>query len=160
MEQGKFPEEWVTDFRRLRQSLREAGSEATSDGSPSIVSPRDLAKQFDAMFTPEVWGTLMGMAHLNSFRLHCPSLTDPAAEATCLFVQASFFNHDCSPNVEVQSPETPPVADKQPVFLFKATTGVAEGQELCISYVGERATESAQRKEQLELLSWGYGINN
>jgi SET domain-containing protein len=51
------------------------------------------------------------------------------------------------------------VADEQPTFVFQASTDVAEGQELCISYVGERATEPAQRKEQLELLSWGYGIN-
>ena len=47
----------------------------------------------------QVWHTLMGMAHLNSFRLHCPWLN---TEATCLFVRASFFNHDCQPNLEVE----------------------------------------------------------
>lgn len=62
--------------------------------------------------------------------------------------------------MEVLSRETVGVAsgDEQPMFHFKATTEVAEGQELCISYVGELATVPDRRKEQLELLSWGYGI--
>ena len=69
-----------------------------------------------------------------------------------------------SPNVEVVSPlETAGAliasGDEQPMFHFKATTEVAEGQELCISYVGELAAEPDRRKEQLELLEWGYGIS-
>lgn len=86
--QSRFPEEWVTDFRRLRHSLLNGHDTGTEGNRHASGLPRDVAEQFDAMFTPEVWGTLMGMAHLNSFRLRCPTVTDPDAEATCLFVPA------------------------------------------------------------------------
>ena len=89
MESGRFPEEWVADFRRLRHSLLNGeGSGSTGERRQAGAGggPRGVAEQFDAMFAPEVWGTLMGMSHLNSFRLRCPSLTDPGGEATCLFV--------------------------------------------------------------------------
>lgn len=162
MDSRSLPEQWVTDYHRLRQSLlAPGGGSSTGDGSATggaVLAP-GVVEQFDMMFAPAVWGTLMGMAHLNSFRLHCPSLTNPAAEATCLFVQASFFNHDCNPNVEVQSPDVSTVVDEQPSFQFVAATEVLEGQELCISYVGETAREPGRRKQQLELLCWGYGVN-
>ena len=43
-------------------------------------------------------------------------------------------------------------------FAFRACDDVAEGSELCISYVGEAAAEPEERARQVELLGWAYGI--
>ena len=43
-------------------------------------------------------------------------------------------------------------------FAFRACRDVAEGSELCISYVGEAAAEPEERARQVELLGWAYGI--
>ena len=43
-------------------------------------------------------------------------------------------------------------------FAFRACRDVAEGSELCISYVGEAAVEPEERARQVELLGWAYGI--
>ena len=173
MDDGGWPEEWAADFHRARDALHTAAAAADAAGNGTATGAEGrpglalsaAVEQFDAMFAPEVWGTLMGMAHLNSFRLHCPTVEDPAAESTCLFVQASFFNHDCHPSVEVLAPKIPLATDRpdeqgQAPFQFRAVSDVAEGAELCISYVGEAAQDDPERRaEQLELLSWGYGID-
>ena len=49
-------------------------------------------------------------------------------------------------------------AKRVATFAFRACHDVAEGSELCISYVGEAAAEPEERARQVELLGWAYGI--
>ena len=76
----------MADFKRTRSTLL-----GTVSGEPAeavVVSKNE----FDSMFAPQVWGTLMGMAHLNTFRLQCGgggSGPSSGTESTCLFVQGS-----------------------------------------------------------------------
>lgn len=128
MDDGGWPEEWNADFKRARSVLLGTAGDAPSSDEAAPVSKKD----FDSMFAPSVWGTLMGMAHLNTFRLQCgdgsSGGSSSATESTCLFVVGSFFNHDCNANVQISAAND---SDTEPIFAFTAVRDVEEGQELC-----------------------------
>ncbi|KAJ7770276.1 hypothetical protein DFH07DRAFT_735770 [Mycena maculata] len=63
-----------------------------------------------------------------------------------MYVSASYFNHDCAPNVRKERAGR--------ALLFYATRDVAVGEELCINYID--VTDSvAVRREQLSL-NWYF----
>ncbi|KAJ7054159.1 hypothetical protein C8F01DRAFT_1164138 [Mycena amicta] len=64
----------------------------------------------------------------------------------CMYVSASFFNHDCDPNVKKQRTGR--------AMSFYTTRDILPGEELCITYVDLEETVQA-RREQLSL-NWYF----
>jgi len=125
----------------------------------------------------EVFSRIIGILHLNSFRLpplvsrssDCSQVEvgETAAESvhtTALFFVASFINHSCVPNVRIQSREGSNLqadgADgaQAPLVSFVASHDIFDGDELFINYLAVDGTNITNSSEQRDHLLWAYGF--
>ena len=90
-----------------------AGAGVASSGTLNLLLP--LAR----------YAQLLGAAQLNAFELR---MSHGLLVSCLLPCEASFFNHSCDPNALISVGETHAVS-------FVAARDIAEGEEVCISYV-------------------------
>jgi len=57
-----------------------------------------------------------------------------------LYIQGSYFNHSCTPNCGTRTMEGQAVQ-------FVATSGIAQGEEICIRYIDVNKPASSRRSE-------------
>ncbi|KAJ6482519.1 hypothetical protein C8R45DRAFT_1099799 [Mycena sanguinolenta] len=91
--------------------------------------------------TSEIVRAILGRDPGNVFGLYemCDE-GDSEMLGWCLYVSASYFNHDCTPNIRKKR------VGRQ--LLFYTTRDITMGEELCISYI-DTADGVAERRKQL-----------
>jgi hypothetical protein len=77
----------------------------------------------------------------------------PLSMLSALFVVGALFNHACEPNVEYTACSFAE-GDDAPRVVFRALTDVAEGEELCHSYID--ATIPVQERRKKLLLTYRF----
>ena len=100
---------------------------------------------------PELVQQMLGRSKCNCFGIweqdHGESFSESEMFGYALYVKSSFFNHSCSPNV------TKLRIGRE--MQFTTTTNVLQGDELTISYLGDREYSNiTERRRALE--SWGF----
>lgn len=142
-----MPQDWHQDFQAIRAAMcRPASSCASRPASAEIsinqsgdVIPCD-SQLFDLLFSEEWFSQVMGMLHLNTFRLQSPHTLgkDPPTTISCLFLAASLINHSCAPNLSISAwdagashPQktSGDVDEKFGPVIFVAARDIAIGEE-------------------------------
>lgn len=111
-------------------------------------------------FSPETTAALIAKEDVNSFCLMNPiSSKNEDGEATGvraygIYLSASLFNHDCLPNACRFDYIDDPNRDDNTVFTFRALHDIAEGSEVCISYV--RVTRGYRERQKMLTEYYGF----
>ena len=129
---------------------------------PQLTNTKLDAATLSALLPLSLYSRLVALLHLNCHSVYSsPHAHTPLA--TALFVHGSFFNHSCSPNVELQQPlrQVPAEADAATdgsggrwAGQWLATRDVAAGEELCNPYTDV----SVGVKQRRGYLEWAYGF--
>lgn len=102
---------------------------------------------------PDISHDLISRASHNAFSIRPPSSSDGEQSGEFLgygvWPEASFFNHSCAPNVSKKR------VGRQ--WTFTTSRDIAEGEELCITYLGgdERDFDVQGRRKRLHD-EWGF----
>ena len=145
---GRLPEPWLPLELCYAELHAEADAQTEEEHSQLLraFAQAGLANsQTLELFLPlRRYRRLLGAAQLNAFEL---SLSHGARVSALLPGVASMFNHSCEPNVLISCAESTRVG-------FVAHGDVAEGDELCISYVA--LDDSAKERKHLLLHKYAF----
>ena len=121
---------------------------------PQLASTKLDTAALSALLPLSLYSRLVALLHLNCHSLFA-SPTAHSPLATALFVHGSFFNHDCSPNVELQHPlREAESRGGERAGVWTATRDVQAGEELCNPYTDV----SVGVKQRRGYLEWAYGF--
>lgn len=145
------------DFERFVAFLHNS-LEHPSSATPKVFDKLPSIAQLKEILPLEMFARAVGVLHLNTFSVLRPATKPQSATAafekvgSALFETASFFNHSCSPNVELA---TDFEHEDDGLFTFRTLRAVQPDEELCVAYV-DPALPDAERKQHLK---WAYGFD-
>lgn len=111
-------------------------------------------------FSPETTAALTSKEKVNSFCLMNPvNSKNGHAEVTGvraygIYLSASLFNHDCLPNVCRFDYIDDTNRENNTDFSFRALHEIAEGSEVCISYI--RVTMGYRERQKVLMQDYGF----
>lgn len=142
---SSIPLEWQQDFQAIRAAMCVRASSSVSAPASAPVSVTKGERLipcsphlFDVLFSEEWLAQIMGVLHLNTFRLpspHASSNTDSPTTISGIFLAASLINHSCVPNLTICWKDGRPRGNESeeserlgPV-CFVAARDIASGEE-------------------------------
>ena len=98
--------------------------------------------------TPETFLAIVTRDHGNSFGIFEQDRRDGEMLGYGSWVEASFFNHSCKPNLRKSR--------KGRTMQFHTLRGVAQCEELCISYIGDAEPMSMPERRKRLRAGWDF----
>jgi SET domain len=122
----------------------------------SIIPPNLIPMHF----SPETTAALTFKEKVNSFCLMNPisskngDVDVTGVRAFGIYLSASLFNHDCLPNVCRFDYIDDPNRENNTDFMFRALHDIAEGSEVCISYIC--VTRGYRERQKMLMQDYGF----
>ncbi|EGD80817.1 hypothetical protein PTSG_01403 [Salpingoeca rosetta] len=137
------------DAQRLFQFLHPEATAHPASDAPSQPQPTENADGVEPLSLDDL-RQLLAVIHLNSFALSSERF--PGMTTYGFYLRMAFCNHSCRPNAcQYIDPNSTRARLNSPSIVLRAVSDIAEGEEVCISYI-ELMDTTPERREALQEL--------